>query len=281
MIIPPRLAETSIAANGGVAAIWCEDLDAVGLSMSTAALSGHTVVFEVSNNADFDVNTNRPVPGTGNWYGAQAQRTNATTIETGATALAATPAYGWMVPVSGWRFFRVRVTAHTSGSALWVLLAERGANSMSPNTGTTTVSGTVTVNALPAGTNLIGDVGHQVRATAGGLSTVGRLISAAATTNATSVKASAGRLYKVRGYNAAATVRYLKIYNKASAPTVGTDTPVLTITLKPLDVFDVDFVNIGQFFATGIAYALTTGSADADTGALTLADITGLNLWFA
>lgn len=281
MLIPPRLSEVAISANGGVAAIWCEDLDAVGLSMSTTALSGHTVVFEVSNNADFDVNTNQPVPGTGSWYTAQAQRTNAATIETGAATLATTPVYGWMVPVSGWRFFRVRATAHTSGSALWVLLAERGANSMSPNTGTTTVSGTVTVNALPAGTNLIGDVGNQVRATTGGLSTVSKLASAAATTNATSVKASAGRLYKIRGYNAAAAVRYLKIYNKASAPTVGTDVPVVTIALKATDAFDVDFVNIGQFFATGIAYALTTGAADNDTGALTAADVTGLNIWYA
>lgn len=275
MIIPPRLVESAISTNGGIVSIWCEDLDAVGLSMSTAALSGHTVVFEVSNNADFDVNTNQPVPGTGNWYAAQAQRTNAATIETGATTLAATPAYGWMVPVSGWRFFRVRATAHTSGSALWVLLAERGANSMSPNTGA------VTVNALPAGTNLIGDVANQVRATAGGLSTVSKLPSAAASTNATSVKASAGRLYKIRGYNAAAAVRYLKIYNKASAPTVGTDVPVVTIALKATDVFDIDFINIGQFFATGIAYALTTGAADNDTGALTLADVTGLNIWYA
>jgi hypothetical protein len=281
MLIPPRLGKVAISANGGVAAIWCEDLDAVGLSMSTTALSGHTVVFEVSNNADFDVNTNQPVTGTGNWYTAQAQRTNASTIETGATTLAATPAYGWMVSVSGWRFFRVRAIAHTSGSALWVLLAERGANSMSPNTGTTTVSGTVTVNALPAGTNLIGDVANQVRATTGGLSTVSKLPSAAATTNATSVKASAGRLYKIRGYNAAAAVRYLKIYNKASAPIVGTDVPVVTIALKAADAFDIDFVNIGQYFATGIAYALTTGAADNDTGALTLADVTGLNIWYA
>lgn len=280
MIIPPRLVESAISTNGGIVSIWCEDLDAVGLSMSTAALSEHTVVFEVSNNADFDVNTNQPVSGTGNWYEAQAQRTNAATIETGATTLAATPAYGWMVPVSGWRFFRVRATAHASGSALWVLLAARGANSMSPNTGTTTVSGTVTVNALPAGTNLIGDVANQVRATAGGLSTVSRLPSAAASTNATSVKASAGRLYKIRGYNAAAAVRYLKLYDKASAPTVGTDVPVVTIALKATDVFDIDFINIGQFFATGIAYALTTGAADNDTGALTLHDVTGLNIWY-
>lgn len=152
MLIPQRFSEVAISVNGGIAAIWCEDLDIVGLSMSTGALSGHTVVFEVSNNADFNVDTNLPVPGTGNWYTAQAQRTSSATIETGATTLDATPAYGWVVPVSGWRFFRVRATAHTSGSALWVLFSARGANSTMSNTGS------VTLNSLPAGSNNIGSV---------------------------------------------------------------------------------------------------------------------------
>ena len=34
----------------------------------------------------------------------------------------------------------------------------------------------------------------------------------------------------------------------------------------------------GVYFSTGIAYALTTGSADNDTGALTAADVLGLNV---
>lgn len=281
MTISSQFVETAISANGGIASIWCEDLNTIGLSMSTSSLSGHTVAFEVSNNADIDPNTNLPVAGSGTWYSVQGQRTNAVTTETGATSLAATPAYGWLIPVSGWRFFRVRATAHTSGSALWVLFAELNAGALVPNTGTVTVSGTVTINAIPAGTNLIGDVGGQVRATTGGISTISRLPSAAATTNATSVKVSAGRVYKIQGYNAAAAVRYLKLYNKASAPTVGADTPVVTLALKASDMFDLDLGVIGQYFATGIAYALTTGAADSDTGALTSADIVGLNLWYA
>lgn len=106
-----------------------------------------------------------------------------------------------------------------------------------------------------------------------------RIISAAATTNATSAKAAAGRLYTVIGYNAAATARYLKFYNKASAPTVGTDTPIFTIYLPPTTSVALDFP--GFHFTTGIAYALTTGSADADTGALTAADVLGLNVSYA
>jgi len=105
---------------------------------------------------------------------------------------------------------------------------------------------------------------------------VSRIISAAGTTNATSAKAASGYLHQVVGYNAAGAARYLKIYNKASAPTVGTDTPILTLYLPALTAFAVDFPAL--YFSTGIAYALTTGSADADTGALTAADVLGLNV---
>jgi len=58
-----------------------------------------------------------------------------------------------------------------------------------------------------------------------------RIPSSAATTNATSAKASAGEVHVILATNTTATVKYLKLYNKASAPTVGTDTPILTIAL--------------------------------------------------
>jgi hypothetical protein len=157
-----------------------------------------------------------------------------------------------------------------------------GQSSPQPISGSVTATvASTTVTSISAGANLIGDVGLQPRATAGGYATVTRLVSAAASTNATVVKAAAGRVYMIRGYNAAAAVRYLKIYNKATAPTVGTDTPILTFALKPSDNFDIDFQAIGYYFATGIGFALTTGSADADTGALTAADVVGMNVIYS
>jgi hypothetical protein len=101
-----------------------------------------------------------------------------------------------------------------------------------------------------------------------------RLISAAST-NATSLKASAGTLYSITAINLNAAVRYLKLYNKASSPTVGTDTPVATIPIPASATgagFTVAFP-LGFDFATGIAYALTTGAADADTGAVAANEI--------
>lgn len=111
-------------------------------------------------------------------------------------------------------------------------------------------------------------------------STTARLLSSAATTNATSVKASAGDLFKIVGNNTTATKRYLKLYNKASAPTVGTDTPVLTLPLPGSAAFDIS-ITAGYYFSTGIAFAITGAAADADTTAVVAGDIECLNLVYA
>lgn len=116
------------------------------------------------------------------------------------------------------------------------------------------------------------------------VATVARLLSAAASTNATSVKASAGNIFKIVGVNTNAAARYLKIHNKASAPTVGTDTPTATLYLPPSTVnggqFEFNFGAQPLYLGTGIAYALTTAAADADTGALTGGDVVALNIFY-
>lgn len=56
-------------------------------------------------------------------------------------------------------------------------------------------------------------------------------LTSAATTNATSVKTTGGTIYNIVASNTGVTDVYLKIYNKASAPTVGTDIPVYTCVI--------------------------------------------------
>jgi hypothetical protein len=107
-----------------------------------------------------------------------------------------------------------------------------------------------------------------------------RLLSAAATTNATSVKTSAADLFRARGYNASASARYLKLYNKASAPTVGTDTPVATYYLPPSSTFEIAF-DTPLYFGTGLAFALTGAAVDSDTTAIAAGDILCLNIHYA
>lgn len=104
--------------------------------------------------------------------------------------------------------------------------------------------------------------------------TPARLLSAAST-NATSLKASAGQIGLIVAVNTNAAVRYLKLYNRTSAPTVGTDTPILTIPIPGSTAGAGIAISIpgGLNFTTGIAYALTTGAADADTGAVAANEI--------
>lgn len=114
-----------------------------------------------------------------------------------------------------------------------------------------------------------GNVGLAAQ-TSGGWS-VSRLL-AAGSTNATSVKGSAGQVGGWYLFNAATATRYLKLYNKASAPTVGTDTPFMTIPIPAGAAANVE-LTAGVAMGTGIAFALTTGVADSDTGAVTANDV--------
>lgn len=99
-----------------------------------------------------------------------------------------------------------------------------------------------------------------------GVATFHKLISAA-TTNATSVKASSGSIADMELYNPSASVVFLKLYNKASAPVVGTDIPFKTIPILPNSAVNQELANCWRF-GTGIAYALTLGIADNDTQAV-------------
>lgn len=103
-------------------------------------------------------------------------------------------------------------------------------------------------------------------------------VNAAASTNATSLKASAGNVGEIDVYNAAAYTVFLKLYNKASAPTVGTDTPVWTIPVAAGGGFSKSFAK-GKSFATGIAYAITRLQADSDTTVVVAGDLTGSIDW--
>ena len=94
----------------------------------------------------------------------------------------------------------------------------------------------------------------------------------AATTNATSVKATAGTL---GGVSFCSTQQYaapwfasLKFYDKASVPTVGTDTPVFQINIFEHygGIFSIPAAGIK--FQNGIAFAITVGGSIADTTAV-------------
>jgi len=96
-----------------------------------------------------------------------------------------------------------------------------------------------------------------------------------ASTNANTINAQQSKLYVVSAIGLTSTVRYLKFYDKATAPTVGTDTPVLTIPV-PANTQGAGIVipfNIPIDFISGLSFAITSGSADNDTGAVGAGDV--------
>lgn len=154
-------------------------------------------------------------------------------------------------------------------------------------TGTVTVGGVVadgsapTSNAVrvsgvdPGGlkrTFLTDTGGRLIAAPAASTS---RLLSAAGTTNATNVKGSAGYVRQISGNNVSGSARYLKLYDKATAPMVGTDTPRKTHYLPAGQSFVFD---CNDLYATGIGFAITGAAADNDTTAITAGDIVCLNV---
>ncbi len=94
----------------------------------------------------------------------------------------------------------------------------------------------------------------------------------AASTNADTVKASAG---VVTGYylaNRATAARAVKLYNKAADPTVGVDTPRCVFDIPASSAANIN-LDPPLAFATGIAIAIVTGIADSDATAVALNDV--------
>lgn len=98
-------------------------------------------------------------------------------------------------------------------------------------------------------------------------------LDSAATTNATSVKTTPGSITSLQLTNLNAATRFFKLYQKASAPTVGTDIPVMTIPIPATSHVTVPIGPLGLRIGTGIAYALTTGMSNADAVAVGAGDV--------
>lgn len=208
------------------------------VQMIANTLVGHAAVVEGS----LDSTTGSD----GNWITLQMVRTNANTVETATGTLAATPAYGWRVSVNGIGWVRVRATAHTTGTATYKVQAAAYATDPAPGV----ASHAVTL-AMP---------------------TTGSYNSAA-TTNATSVKTTSGNVHSIWAFNSGAAAAYLKLFNKTSAPTVGTDIPVMTFLIPAGNNIIVSGGTLSDRYTSGIAFAITGGAADTDTTAVAASQV--------
>jgi hypothetical protein len=152
------------------------------------------------------------------------------------------------------RFFRLRLTtATTAGTTTLNVQGMQFPVSqpvVQPISGSVTASGTVTANQ-----------GTLVTPTA-------LNHNSAAAVSLVSIKTSAGTLYNVSASNNGAGAAFLKLYNKASAPVVASDVPILILPIAASGAIDHDFGLIGHRFTTGIAMAITGAMADTDATVL-------------
>lgn len=176
----------------------------------------------------------------------------------GTQAVVVTSATGvgaWVSGAAGIIKLRVRFSAYTSGAAVVTLRGEdRGLPFIIP-------TGSASLIVTPSAAS----------PTSSGFGTHYHLISAAST-NATSVKSSAGLIGTITVSNASAAVKYFKLYNKATAPAVGTDVPIMTL-LVPAGQTVVYSNAQGLRIPLGIAIALTGGVTVADVTAVALNDL--------
>jgi hypothetical protein len=124
------------------------------------------------------------------------------------------------------------------------------------------VIGQIAVTSVAAGTNTIGAVNVKPTTSGGlsayrqiGLGTTGQL-----------VKSSPGQVFGWHISNTGTGGAFIKLYNLAAAPTVGTSTPMLTLYVAGNSVSAVEHIN-GITFSNGIGAGATTGVGDTDASA--------------
>jgi hypothetical protein len=168
------------------------------------------------------------------------------------------------VPLYGSKWFRI-ISQGTQTSGTTTLVAYASQQATPKLYQTVTLSGQAAFIPQPSPSN--------------GFTTYHTLVSAAST-NATSVKAAAGQIGTLILTNSSATWAYFKLINKASSPTVGTDTAVINIGVAPNTTLDCSSSFAGLRMTTGIAYYVSGGPSLTDNTALLAANTFLVNMTY-
>jgi hypothetical protein len=163
------------------------------------------------------------------------------------------------------RYCRLRLTTATTAGTT-TINAWGAQTAYTPIVTTQPVSGTVTVNGTVTSTVTAGTINPVVPATP-------YFVNSAATTNGALVLTGTSGVHALYATNTGATAAFVKLYNKATAPTVGTDVPEMVIPV-PAAVSGVPGVAelkpgfAAYRFALGLGIAITGAVADSDQTAV-------------
>lgn len=191
----------------------------------------------------------------GTWFAIQTVRSNANTVESQTSISALTAGsgnpYALEASVNAVKWVRIRCTTAVTAGAIgrWTII--RGAYATEPipaiQTHPVTASGTFVTSPLA------GSAHTQI---------------AAATTNITVVKSSAGNLNELTMFNMTGAVVYIKLYNKATAPVLATDVPVMVLNAFALTPIIYTWGELGKRFPLGISIAITANPTTNDATAI-------------
>lgn len=173
----------------------------------------------------------------------------------GSVATSASSPTALILPAGGFQAVRVRVSTYTSGTVNVAATINGGWLPMAGSSAVTaTISGTPTMNIATTGETAF-------------------TLTSAATTNATLVKNGASSIHNLMLTNYSAAIKYFKLYNKGTAPVVGTDVPVATIPIPANSHVSFSYAYSGLRLTVGIAYAITGAMPDSDTTAVAAGDV--------
>lgn len=136
------------------------------------------------------------------------------------------------------------------------------------------LTGSRGTNASGSGISFAGAQSVITRAPNGN-SPTGLAINSAATTNLTSTKTTSTDLYEISLTNQSAAPKFFKLYNKASAPVLASDVPVMIICLPANSDRAYEFGPFGKRFNLGLAWAITNLQPITDATAVAAGDVIG------
>ena len=268
-------------------------LSCTGYNVATVTITGTYAGINLTFEASTD--------GGATWVPINGAQLDAGVVTAGGATgvITSNASRGWDIAIGAADSFRVRSTAFTSGAGavrvafqtlpyepapvaqlaagtniVGALVANQSANVAQINAVTPLMGNGITGTGSQRVTIASDNTAFSVNAATTPAQPTTSAVNSAATTNATAVKGSAGTVYALTACNTGAAAAYVKLYNKATAPTVGTDVPWMTFTIPAgsTQTFPIGGTQ-GVRFTTGIALAITNLMADTDTTAVVASQV--------